>query len=418
MVPLLSAQPVAASPNGKPSAVPLAGLPFPCLMEDAEALPVSAAPLPAPTALVADLPALTAADNSVPLSKEKAETSGKPAAQSRLPEVAVAAARERVAVLLAPAPAVEPSPMHAPPPAEEGLPVDERPADEPAAEAQLPDVQPTPQPPSPPVLPSPRSFGRAPGLEREEAKVPGGERGLESRSVRAAERTLAPQPSAEPAVPVPTTGSVGPAAPVATLPVEGPAAPAAASSGAMPIAVQSQPRAAEAALSAAPVPQPSVAFHSPRFAEEVGLAIARRAPAGLSGTDEMVLRIEPTHLGRIEVQLRFDDRGGLEAVLSADQPRVLEQLRLGSADLHRALVDNSGRTDVAPLRFEGRTEGFAATSGQGSSGNGQQAGGQGQPGQHGQGRAQVHAQAGDLLPDLPPAFQRLRAAGGRVDLIA
>lgn len=175
-------------------------------------------------------------------------------------------------------------------------------------------------------------------------------------------------------------------------------------------------------LSHAPVP-----FGSPRFAEEVGLAIARRIHAGEGeGASELLLRIEPANLGRIQVQLLFDSRGGLQAVLSADQPQVLEQLRLGGAELHRALADAGAAVEVAPPRFDGPADPKAGPGHPGSGGGGSDLSGQGQGQGHGQGHAPSHRQpdrsrgsfmAADLS-DVVPAFARLGIAGGRIDLIA
>lgn len=169
-----------------------------------------------------------------------------------------------------------------------------------------------------------------------------------------------------------------------------------------------------AALPTRAAEQASVVTYTPtpRFAEDVGIAIARHAK-GLGDAGDITLRIEPPSLGRIEVKLKFDDGGQIQALISADQPRVLEQLRQAGADLHRGLVDASQRSDIAPPRFEGQnttSAGFAGTGGQ--------------PGQHPPGGGHRHGQQQashrwqqHLANDAQP-FEVIASAAGRVNLVA
>ena len=211
-----------------------------------------------------------------------------------------------------------------------------------------------------------------------------------------------------------------PPSPSAARPADAPATPIqsiapAAAAVPQPLQPQTLPPAPPP-----PTPLPRLDIASPRFAEQVGIAIARR-PGGLQPGDELVLQIEPADLGRIRVELHFAPDGKLEAVVSADQARVLDQLRLHSAELHRGLVEVGGRSDIAPPRFETRQEpgaGFAQQSGNAA---GQQPGG-GQGGNgHGQsqnGPRASFAYAPDPPPDLHRDLRPLRIAAGRLDLIA
>lgn len=170
---------------------------------------------------------------------------------------------------------------------------------------------------------------------------------------------------------------------------------------------------------ASPVPAGAapLVFSSPRFGEEVAIQIARRL-GGLAPGDELVLQIEPADMGRIRVELRFAPDGALEAVLSADQSRVLDQLRAHSADLHRSLLEAGGRADIAAPRFEVRSDAASASvaqGGQGSSSGPSNGGGSG-------GQPQHSARSFPYLPEppAPPAIDRqhLTLAAGRLNLIA
>lgn len=176
-----------------------------------------------------------------------------------------------------------------------------------------------------------------------------------------------------------------------------------------------------APASPAATPLPRVEFTAPRFAEHVGIAITRR-PGGLQPGDELVLQIEPAHLGRIRVELNFAPDGKLEALVTADQPRVLDQLKLHAADLHRALIEAGGRSDIAAPRFEPRQESggsFAPQTGsnpQNFASNGNGSGGN--PAQSQQQPRTSLAYPADPLSDPDRPAQPLRTAAGRLDLIA
>ncbi len=170
---------------------------------------------------------------------------------------------------------------------------------------------------------------------------------------------------------------------------------------------------------AEPQAAPRLHVASPRFAEEVGIAIARRS-GGLASGDELVLQIEPANMGRIRVALRFAADGALESLISADQPHVLDRLRANGADLHRSLIEAGGRADIAPPRFEARAD---SSPGLPSQGGQTHSGGNGQPGQQG-GQGQQGSRTALPYPldpaTTPAAIQHFRSTGvtGRLDLLA
>ena len=95
--------------------------------------------------------------------------------------------------------------------------------------------------------------------------------------------------------------------------------------------------------------EPPVVARPGQIGHEIGVEIARRISVG---GDELVVRLVPAELGRIEVRMSFDDRGGLRAVIAADSPVALDMLRRDSADLSRALSDAGVRSDAQSLRFQ------------------------------------------------------------------
>ncbi|MGF7155039.1 flagellar hook-length control protein FliK [Novosphingobium gossypii] len=144
------------------------------------------------------------------------------------------------------------------------------------------------------------------------------------------------------------------------------------------------------------------------FGTDVGVAIARALDNGPDGArDALLIRLDPRHMGRIDVKMSFDDDGTLRAVVSADQPVALDMLRRESTHLDRALADAGVRADAQSLRFDGS----------GSLGSG--AGGQQRHG----GRPQMPAAqpgAGEFsgtLDGAQPILRSLRGSG-HVDLMA
>jgi len=70
------------------------------------------------------------------------------------------------------------------------------------------------------------------------------------------------------------------------------------------------------------------------------------------GGDELIVRLVPADLGRIEVRMAFDEHGALRASIAADSPVALDMLRRDSAELSRALGDAGVRSDANSLRFQ------------------------------------------------------------------
>jgi len=103
------------------------------------------------------------------------------------------------------------------------------------------------------------------------------------------------------------------------------------------------------AMTAATNMPPVVTAHPGQIGHELGVEIARRISAG---GDELQVRLNPADLGRIEVRMTFDERGGLRAVIAAASPVALDMLRRDSADLSRSLNDAGVRSDAQALQFQ------------------------------------------------------------------
>lgn len=137
-----------------------------------------------------------------------------------------------------------------------------------------------------------------------------------------------------------------------------PAAPAPPGDGrqtVVPVLPAETPRLPElqpvAARAPAPdaTPSPIITAQHGQIGRELGVEIARRVSAG---GNELLVRLAPAELGRIEVRMAFDDRGGLTTVIAADSPVALDMLRRDSADLTRSLTDAGFRSDGQSLRFD------------------------------------------------------------------
>ncbi len=102
--------------------------------------------------------------------------------------------------------------------------------------------------------------------------------------------------------------------------------------------------------SGAPAHVPTISAQPGHIGQDLGVEIARRISVGGA---ELVVRLDPAKLGRIEVRMSFDDRGGLRTVIAADSPVALDMLRRDSADLSRSLSDAGFRSDGQSLRFDG-----------------------------------------------------------------
>lgn len=164
-----------------------------------------------------------------------------------------------------------------------------------------------------------------------------------------------------------------------------------------------QPYAAPAQVPA----QPVIPAQTGRIGRDMGVEIARQVSAG---RQEMLVRLDPAEMGRIDVRLSFDDKGHLHATLSADSPAALDMLRRDAGDLGRALADAGIRADTSSFRFDSRG---------GDAGQFTQH--QQQGGQHGDARdhhgGTRRGRGGNDLAAIPASYRQLRTSG-RVDLTA
>lgn len=139
----------------------------------------------------------------------------------------------------------------------------------------------------------------------------------------------------------------------------------------------------------------------------IGLEIARSVT---QGRDEMILRLSPESLGRVEVRIAFDHDGGLRAVLSADQPATTALLQREVPNLVRALADAGIRSDDSSVQFQSPSNTGQSDSGQSGAGSGDR----------NRGSRQDQRQQGQqsAVEDLPLRSFRAIRAGSRVDLVA
>ena len=165
----------------------------------------------------------------------------------------------------------------------------------------------------------------------------------------------------------------------------------------------SRPAALPYAPAAQSAPQSAtVSVQQGQFGNDIGVEIARALD---KGGDDLLIRLDPRHMGRIDVRLSFDHDGVLRAVLSADSASSLDMLRRESTDLGRALADAGIRSDGQSLRFDSRSGGQ---------------GGQRWQGEQGQRQASIHSQGGaadGFGGSDDPIYRPLRSSG-HVDLMA
>ncbi|TFI59642.1 hypothetical protein E2493_04005 [Sphingomonas parva] len=153
---------------------------------------------------------------------------------------------------------------------------------------------------------------------------------------------------------------------------------------------------------AAAPPAGTVTAQPGRIGREMGVEIARRVSAG---QDEMLIRLNPQEMGRIEVRLSFDDAGAVRAVLASESPAALEMLRRETSDLARSLADAGVRSDAQSFRFDrGGSESFGQRG---------QSGGN----HHGRGDAGLAFKGGADEEADASAYRQLRSSG-QVNLIA
>ena len=141
-----------------------------------------------------------------------------------------------------------------------------------------------------------------------------------------------------------------------------------------------------------------VSARAGEIGREMGVEIARRVTLG---REELVVRLDPERMGRIEVRMAFDDNGTLRATVQADSPAALELLRRDSGDLTRSLNDAGVRADSQSFKFDGRSPG---------DGN--------QPRQQGQRQNEQFADNQTAAPaEETTEYRRVRTSG-TVDVIA
>mgnify|MGYP001035660114 CR=1 FL=1 len=165
----------------------------------------------------------------------------------------------------------------------------------------------------------------------------------------------------------------------------------------------SRPAALPYAPPAQSAPQSAtVSVQQGQFGNDIGVEIARALD---KGGDDLLIRLDPRHMGRIDVRLSFDHDGVLRAVLSADSASSLDMLRRESTDLGRALADAGIRSDGQSLRFDSRSGGQ---------------GGQRWQGEQGQRQAGIHSHggAGDGFGGSDDPIYRPLRSSGHVDLMA
>ncbi|RJF85753.1 flagellar hook-length control protein FliK [Sphingomonas cavernae] len=217
---------------------------------------------------------------------------------------------------------------------------------------------------------------------------------------------LADNAAAQKAEPAATGGGAGTAAADTAKPMTGDGA-----SEALPSQLFSQALATPAPRPAGQ-PYPAAASHMPhqpvvaaqpgQIGRDMGVEIARHVAAG---KEEVLIRLDPAEMGRIDVRLSFDREGSLRAVMAADSPAALDMLRREAGDLSRALNDAGVRADPQSFRFDSRG---------GDAGQAWQRGQQGSDTRGGQGGATHNG--GEGAAD-EPVYQSLRSSG-RVDLMA
>lgn len=147
--------------------------------------------------------------------------------------------------------------------------------------------------------------------------------------------------------------------------------------------------------------QPVVIARPGTIGRDMGVEIARQISAG---KEEVLVRLDPAELGRIDVRMSFDRDGNLRATVTAESLVALDMLRRDSGDLTRALADAGVRADSQSFRFDGR----GSDGGQFAQ-RGQQQGDRG-------GDGQTRGGAGETA-DENPQYRRL-ATSGRIDVMA
>lgn len=89
------------------------------------------------------------------------------------------------------------------------------------------------------------------------------------------------------------------------------------------------------------------------LAQDVGSLMARQVAAG---DKEVLIRLDPAELGRIDVRMNFAEDGQLRAVITADNSGSFDLLRRDADTLARSLADAGIKADAQNLRFDLRQD--------------------------------------------------------------
>lgn len=146
---------------------------------------------------------------------------------------------------------------------------------------------------------------------------------------------------------------------------------------------------------------PAIPFRSDKVARDMGLEIARHVSAG---GDELVIRLDPAELGRINIRMSVNEHGHLRAVVAADAPAVLDAIRGDIPELSRVLEQAGVRTDSHSFHFD--------------RGNGGNPGGQWQQRYQQQSATGSHGEpGGPAMAGDEPAYRPM-ATNGRINMMA
>jgi flagellar hook-length control protein FliK len=88
-------------------------------------------------------------------------------------------------------------------------------------------------------------------------------------------------------------------------------------------------------------------------AQQLGVSIARGVK---DGVDRIDIQLHPAELGRVDVRMELGHDGRVIAVVSAEKPETLDQLRRDVQQLERALADAGFDTDRDSFTFQERDE--------------------------------------------------------------
>src|SRR5690606_35856358 len=92
-----------------------------------------------------------------------------------------------------------------------------------------------------------------------------------------------------------------------------------------------------------------LATSTQRLAQDVGIELVRDIR---SGKNEVMIRLDPAELGRIEVKMTFSEEGRIRAVFAVDNPQTAELLRRDADSLLRSLTDAGIKAEADDLQFD------------------------------------------------------------------